>query len=211
MKMLQLETYLKERINTALQKRHFPQSDYQFDRPKLAKHGDISVNLAMILAKLLKQNPRQVAEEIVDQLDLDSQRIEKIEIAGPGFINFFIAKPELHNAVSKILESGNDYGKFDIGASKKAMVEFVSANPTGPLTVGHGRQAVIGDTIANLYEWLGYEVTREYYFNNAGRQMRVLAESVKLRYLELLGHKIQFPEDYYQGQYIQNIAVKIGE
>lgn len=207
--MLQVQSYLKPKIEEALQKLKYPIINFQFDKPKLDAHGDLSINLAMLLASEVKQNPRQIAQQIADNLIVDSEWIEKIEIAGPGFVNFFFAKKLLQNRVAQILTDGNEYGSFDLAAGKKAQVEFVSANPTGPLTVGHGRQAVLGDTIASLLERIGYEPTREYYFNNAGRQMRVLADSVRMRYLELLGEKIEFPEDYYQGQYIADIASKI--
>lgn len=209
--MLQLESYLNQQIEQACRQLQFPNISYQIDRPRQEAHGDISINLAMLLTKTLKQNPRQIAARILEVLALDNQIIEKVEIAGPGFINFFIAPPYLQETVARILAEGENYGRFASGKGRKAMVEFVSANPTGPLTVGHGRQAVLGDTVANLLEWLGYEVTREYYFNNAGRQMRVLADSVRQRYLELLGEKIDFPEDYYQGDYIRDIAAGLRE
>jgi arginyl-tRNA synthetase len=207
--MLHVQSYLKPKIEQALQKLNFPIIDYQFDRPKLDEHGDLSINLPMLLASKLKQNPRQIADKIVGVLPVETDWIEDVKIAGPGFINFFFSTELLQNKVAQILEAGNSYGSFDSGKGKKAQVEFVSANPTGPLTVGHGRQAVLGDTIARLLQRIGYEITREYYFNNAGRQMRVLADSVRLRYLELLGDKISFPEDYYQGQYIKDIAAEI--
>ncbi len=204
--LLQIEAYLNQQLQTALNALNFPEVPYQFDRPKVAAHGDISVNIAMPLARELKKAPREIASEIVKRLELDPQRIEKVEIAGPGFINFFLATPILQSVVPHILELKDRYGRFSYGERKKAQVEFVSANPTGPLTVGHGRQAVLGDTVANLLEWAGYQVEREYYFNNAGRQMRILADSVRLRYLELLGETIKFPEEYYQGEYIKEIA-----
>lgn len=207
--MLHLESYLSGQIKLSLQKLNFPQIEFQFDRPKLDAHGDISINIAMLLAKEVKQNPRQIAQQIVDSLSLDSAEIEKTEIAGPGFINFFLAKEGLQKRIHEILKSGEQYGRFDLGKSRKAVVEFVSANPTGPLTVGHGRGAVLGDTIANLLDWLGFEITREYYFNDAGRQMRMLGDSVRLRYLQLLGEDPEFPEEYYQGEYIKDIAAKI--
>lgn len=207
--MLHLESYLSGQIKLSLQKLNFPQIEFQFDRPKLDAHGDISINIAMLLAKEAKQNPRQIAQQIVDSLSLDSAEIEKTEIAGPGFINFFLAKEGLQKRIHEILKSGEQYGRFDLGKSRKAVVEFVSANPTGPLTVGHGRGAVLGDTIANLLDWLGFEITREYYFNDAGRQMRMLGDSVRLRYLQLLGEDPEFPEEYYQGEYIKDIAAKI--
>lgn len=207
--MLQVQSYLKPKIEQALQKLNYPLIHYQFDKPKLDAHGDLSINVAMLLASELKQNPRQIAQSIKSELIVDQDWIEKVEIAGPGFINFFFSQTLLQKKVSQILDDGDEYGRFELGNGKKAQVEFVSANPTGPLTVGHGRQAVLGDTIANLLEWLGYDVTREYYFNNAGRQMRVLADSVRLRYLQLLGETLKFPEDYYQGQYIIDIAADI--
>jgi len=209
--MLKVQSYLKPKIEEALHKLKFPLIHYQFDKPKLEAHGDLSINLAMLLANQLKQNPREIARQIVDALTFEIDWIEKVDIAGPGFINFFLANSMLQNKVSQILSEGNAYGRFDTGKGEKAQVEFVSANPTGPLTVGHGRQAVLGETIAMLLEWHGFEVTREYYFNNAGRQMRVLADSVRLRYLELLGEKINFPDDYYQGQYIKEIAAEISK
>jgi len=153
-----------------------------------------------------KTAPRQIAEEIIAFIKIDDQWLSKIEIAGPGFLNFYGSKENLFLAINEILNKKEQYGKSDSGKGKKAQVEFVSANPTGPLTIGHGRGAVLGDTIARLLEAIGYEVTREYYFNDAGRQMRVLGESVKLRYLQLLGEDIVFPDEHYQGDYIIDIA-----
>ena len=180
-----------------------------FDVPKNETHGDLSSNAAMLLTKQLKKNPRLIAEEIIAGLKIDDKIISKTEIAGPGFINFFFTQTFISEIIKEILASPDTFGKSDKHKGKKANVEFVSANPTGPLTVGHGRNAVIGDTVSNMLEWIGYEVDREYYFNNAGRQMRVLGDSVRLRYLELLGEKQNFPEDYYQGEYIKEIAKKL--
>ncbi len=177
-----------------------------FSIPKQDSHGDYSTNVAMLLTKQLKKNPRDIASEIIDNLDDDLNQIEKIEIAGPGFINFSFKSTAIVNIIKSILDAGERFGKSVKYKGKKANVEFVSANPTGPLTIGHGRNAVLGDTVANLLEWIGYDVDREYYFNNAGRQMRVLGDSVKKRYLELLGEKVDFPDDYYQGDYIKDIA-----
>lgn len=209
--MQQIETYLSEEIKKTLQKLNFPEVEYQFDRPKLEAHGDISVNLAMLLSKPLKKNPRQIAAEIIENLAVDPAIVERLEIAGPGFINVFLANAVLQKSVLNIIDEKEHFGKSTQGSGKRVLVEFVSANPTGPLSVGHGRQAVLGDTIARLLEWMGYEVTREYYFNNAGRQMRVLGDSVRLRYLQLLGEEVEFPADYYQGEYIIDIARKIVE
>lgn len=174
--------------------------------PALAKHGDFSTNIAMLLTKKLKKNPKEIANEIISNLVYDKAIIEKIEIAGPGFINFYFSTEYVTRIIKDILEVRDSFGRSQKHSGKKAIVEFVSANPTGPLTVGHGRNAVYGDTVANMLEWVGYNVDREYYFNNAGRQMRVLGESVKYRYLELTGNGVEFPEDHYQGEYIKDIA-----
>ncbi len=204
--MLPIESQLKNEIDRVLEELGFPPIDYVFSIPKFENHGDLSINVAMQLARELKSNPRQIAQQIVEKLQPDPGLISRVEIAGPGFINFFFAPGLLHQVVRNILQEGERYGRNEAFRGKRAQVEFVSANPTGPLTIGHGRQAVLGDTIANLLDWQGYEVTREYYFNNAGRQMRVLGESVRLRYLELCGETVDFPEDYYQGEYIRDIA-----
>lgn len=180
-----------------------------FDVPKSELHGDLSTNVALLLSKKLKKNPKDIANQIINMIEYDSNVISKIEPAGAGFINFFFNTNYLTKIVNKTLELTDNFGKSNKYSGQKANVEFVSANPTGPLTVGHGRNAVVGDTIANLLEWIGYQVDREYYFNNAGRQMRVLGDSVRLRYLELLGETIDFPEDYYQGDYIREIAEKL--
>ncbi len=180
-----------------------------FDVPKNESQGDLSSNAALILSKQLKKSPRAIAEEIINALKIDNSKILKTEIAGPGFINFYFTPNFIAEITKSILSNTKNYGKSEKYIGKRANVEFVSANPTGPLTVGHGRNAIVGDTIANLLEWVGYQVDREYYFNNAGRQMRVLGDSVKLRYRELLGNKIDFPEDYYQGEYIIEIAKKL--
>jgi len=177
-----------------------------FDIPKNETHGDFSTNIAMLLAGKLKRKPRELAQELIYSLNYDRSIISKVEVAGPGFINFFFTPDYISNSVKKILEEGKQFGRTEVNKGKKANIEFVSANPTGPLTVGHGRNAVSGDTMANLLEATGYEVEREYYFNNAGRQMRVLGNSVRLRYLELTGVTEEFPEDHYQGEYISEIA-----
>jgi arginyl-tRNA synthetase len=185
--------------------------DLIFDTPKIEAHGDLSSNAALLLTKKLKKKPREIAEEIINSLEINPHVIRKTEIAGPGFINFFFTPAFIAGIIKDILNSPDDYGRSEKYKGKKANVEFVSANPTGPLTVGHGRNAVLGDTAANLLEWVGYSVDREYYFNNAGRQMRILGDSVRLRYLEMLGKKIDFPSDYYQGNYIKDIAKKLFE
>lgn len=176
---------------------------------KQKSHGDLATNIALVIASREKKNPREIAERIVKHLDLGDIGVQDIDIAGPGFINFTFSLSYHLNKLNELLQSGTEYGQCESGGGKKTQVEFVSANPTGPLTIGHGRQAVIGDTIARLLEATGYNITREYYFNDAGRQMRVLGDSVRLRYLELLGESVTFPEDYYQGGYIGDIARQI--
>jgi arginyl-tRNA synthetase len=180
-----------------------------FETPPNIDYGDLSCNAALLLSKKLKRNPRSLANEILNNLEIDENIIYKTEIAGPGFINFFYTPAYVAGIIPEIISKGEEYGKSNKFEGKRANVEFVSANPTGPLTVGHGRNAVCGDTIANLLECVGYKVDREYYFNNAGRQMRVLGDSVRLRYLEILGEEIQFPDEYYQGEYIKEIAEDI--
>ena len=202
-----MKEYLLKLFNDAANKiPELKEITLQFDIPKSEDHGDLSSNAAMMLSKKLKKNPREIAKLIIDSLNIDSSVISKVEIAGPGFINFFFHPNFFSDVISQIIAEQDNFGRSDKFKGRKANIEFVSANPTGPLTVGHGRNAVVGDTVANLLEWIGYEVDREYYFNNAGRQMRVLGDSVRLRYLELLGEKINFPEDYYQGEYIKDIA-----
>jgi len=202
-----LKNTLSSILNTASKRLEYIKNvNFTFEKPKSDEHGDLSTNLAMTLSKQLKKNPRQIAQEIIDAIEFDKNVVEKIEIAGPGFINFFFSHSYLSEKVKQIHAENEVFGKSKKYQGKRANVEFVSANPTGPLTVGHGRNAVSGDTIANMLEWIGYEVDREYYFNNAGRQMRVLGDSVRLRYLELLGQQIDFPQDYYQGDYIKEIA-----
>ncbi|MBN2105434.1 arginine--tRNA ligase [bacterium] len=174
--------------------------------PKQKEHGDLATNIAMILASKVKKNPRQLAQELITRFDLDPGIVSHVEVAGAGFINFTLNHQVLYHGLLGIIESREKYGHADWGNQKKTQVEFVSANPTGPLTIGHGRQAVLGDTIARLLKATGHNVTREYYFNDAGRQMRVLGDSVRYRYLQLLGKSVEFPDDYYQGEYIRDIA-----
>ena len=205
-----MKKYLIEIFAKAAQKlEYLSEAELNFEEPKIDAHGDLSCNAAMTLVKKLKKSPRQIAEEIILNLEYDKEVIQKVEIAGPGFINFFFAPQNIAKIIKPVLEQKNNFGRSEKYKGKKANVEFVSANPTGPLTVGHGRNAVIGDTVANLLEAVGYTIEREYYFNNAGRQMRVLGDSVKLRYLELLGEENKFPEEYYQGEYIKDIAQKL--
>jgi len=177
--------------------------------PKNKDFGDLSTNIAFLLAKKLNKNPLDIADEIKKELEL-IDIFKEINIAGAGFLNFKINPDSIVNYLNDIIELNQDYGKGKL-QNKKVLVEFVSANPTGPLTVGHGRGAILGDTLSNIFEWNGYQVEREYYYNNAGRQMRVLGESVKARYFHLIGVDAEFPEDGYQGDYIHKIAKEILE
>jgi len=179
--------------------------DIQVERARDRKHGDFAANLAMMLAKPARKNPRELAQAIVDHLPA-SELVAKVEIAGPGFINFFLAPQAWHGVVEQVFEQGEGFGHSDVGRDEKILLEFVSANPTGPLHVGHGRGAAYGSTVGNLLEAIGHPVHREYYVNDAGRQMDILAASIWLRYLELGGQELSFPSNGYRGDYILDIA-----
>jgi arginyl-tRNA synthetase len=202
-----MREYIRGKIASALSSLGMSTDDaIILEKPRAAQLGDLTANIAMILARRFGKNPRQLANDILARMEIDPSLIEKAEVAGPGFMNFRFSLRFYLQQLKNLLATQIDFGRTASGKGKKTQVEFVSANPTGPLTVGHGRGAVYGDTIARLLEWTGHEVTREYYFNNAGRQMRILGDSVRLRYLELLGEHVTFPEDYYQGNYIRDIA-----
>ncbi|MBE60324.1 MAG: arginine--tRNA ligase [Candidatus Marinimicrobia bacterium] len=185
-----------------------PKRDIKLTPPNNPDFGDFATNVALTLTKEAGIPPIQIANNIKDHLGVSVTLIEEITVTPPGFINFKIAPTYYYQILSEIL-TNNQFGRGLSGKGKKANVEFVSANPTGPLTVGHGRNAVLGDTVSNILEWHGYDVTREYYFNDAGRQMRILGKSVETRYFQILGHDIVFPENGYQGNYIKNIAQTI--
>ncbi|MCW9023224.1 MAG: arginine--tRNA ligase, partial [Gammaproteobacteria bacterium] len=188
--------------------------DIQVERARDASHGDFASNLAMLLTKVARRKPRDIAEDIINALP-ESELIVKVEIAGPGFINFFLSPSAFHAIVPEILSNTENFGRSNIGAGKKVQVEFVSANPTGPLHVGHGRGAAYGATVADLLAAIGYEVHREYYVNDAGRQMDILAASVWLRYLSLAGETLSSGEDFpfpangYKGDYVWDVAAKL--
>jgi arginyl-tRNA synthetase len=178
------------------------------ERTRDRQHGDFASNLAMLLAKPARRKPRDIAEQLVAAIATGGQ-LQKVEIAGPGFINFFLGPEAWHSVVDDILEQGERYGRSDSGKGSRIQVEFVSANPTGPLHVGHGRGAAYGAAVADLLEAIGYDVHREYYVNDAGRQMDILAASVYLRYLELCGEEVIFPANGYQGDYVWDIAATL--
>jgi len=199
--------HLKELVDKALldlKRDGFMPEDLEpavhFDRTKNPEHGDFATNIALTLAKPLGKPPRNIAQ---------SPHVDKVEIAGPGFINFHLTRQSQRQVVKKILKKGHDFGRNNLGQGLPTTVEFVSANPTGPLHVGHGRGAAYGSSLSNILEKSGYEVQREYYVNDHGRQMDILAASVWLRYLELCGERIPFPDNGYQGDYIIDIARKV--
>jgi len=186
------------------------------ERSRQPEHGDYASPVCLRLSKRLPRRlprearmpPREIATRVVEHLP-SVPFVCKVEVAGPGYINITLDAAWLAAQVGAILDAGETFGSLETGRSQKAQVEFVSANPTGPLTVGRGRGGVMGDTLSNLLTAAGYQVEREYYFNNAGRQMELLGNSVRLRYLELLGQEVEFPEDHYQGEYIGDIAAVI--
>lgn len=206
--------------------------EFALETPRNPDHGDFACNAALLLAKRLKRKPREIADALVPKLLAHSDLADRVEVAGPGFLNIWLAGARWQDLLRRVLEEGPAFGRGQSGQGKRVQVEFVSANPTGPLTLGHGRQAVLGDAIARLFESQAYDVTREYYFNNGGRQMRVLGESVRARYLEVLGKAapppagalddpknawvdsvaglpVVFPNDGYQGEYIAHIAAAL--
>ena len=180
----------------------------QLDRPKQAQHGDFACNIAMLLAKELRSNPRAIAQKILDALPA-SPDLEKAEIAGAGFINLFLTERYKQQVVGRVIAAGSRYGSNNTGQGRKTQVEFVSANPTGPLHVGHGRGAAYGASVASILSTAGFAVSREYYVNDAGRQMDILALSTWLRYLELGGEAVGFPPNAYQGDYVRDMAAEL--
>lgn len=224
-----MKDYLQSQIQQALDDMGSVPDDFDItlEEPDRPEHGDLATNTALRLGSVLQDNPRSIAERLAEKLRerLDPDRVKGVEVAGPGFINFRFAQDYLFDALADLLAAGDAFGQTDVGAGQQALVEYVSANPTGPLTVGHGRNAVLGDTIANLLKWTGYDVTREYYYNDAGRQMRVLAQSVRARYEELVAEDVstktlrfddetvnvpeRFPEEGYLGEYIVDIAQEV--
>lgn len=202
-----IEIIIKD-LNSALAKLGYSKNDIKISKCKNPEFGDFSSSIPLILAKIHKKSPIDIAHQIRDEIILSDNIIEKITATDPGFINFKISKKYYYSVLEEILNK-NDFGKSSSGKNKSANVEFVSANPTGPLTIGHGRNAILGDVVSNILEWNGFAVTREYYFNDAGRQMRILSKSVKARYFEILDKPFDFPEDGYEGEYIKDIAKEI--
>lgn len=179
--------------------------------PKDKAHGDFATNIAMQLTRIAKQNPRQIAEKLIAHLDKEAAYIDEVEIAGPGFINSRMNKSYLYQVIGQVLEQGNSYGKINMGKGKRVQVEFVSANPTGSLHLGHARGAAVGDALCNVLEMAGCEVTREYYINDAGNQVLNLAKSIEARYRQALGQEAEMPEDGYYGEDIKGFAEELAK
>lgn len=184
------------------------QANIQVENTRDKQHGDLASNVALTLAKAARRNPREIAQMICDNLPATPE-VSKTDIAGPGFINFFISQNATATVLNSILELGDQYGQCQVGENQHVQIEFVSANPTGPLHVGHGRGAAYGASLGNLLSAAGYKVQREYYVNDAGRQMNILAASVWLRYLAIEGEAIPFPSNGYQGEYVKDIAAAL--
>ncbi len=207
---------IKEAVEEAFKKLSYngdlpvaePSSSHLISVPKKEQHGDYASNFALVMASVLKMPPRKIAEKIQEALK-DNPDFEKIEVAGPGFLNFFFSKSFWYRCLMDIKEQGEGFGHTDTGKGKRVLVEFVSANPTGPLHVGHGRGAAVGDSLCRIMRAAGFEVESEYYINDVGNQMNTLGRSVYLRYLEVFGRDVDFPDECYKGEYIKDIAREI--
>ncbi len=179
----------------------------EIEIPSVPEHGDYATNAAMVLAKHLKRSPREIASRVSEMMrSYENPSIKEIKVEGPGFMNFFLTQEAFRRVLSIIHKQGERYGSSDLGQGRTVQVEFVSANPTGPLHVGHGRGAAVGDAIARILTACGYRVQKEYYINDVGKQMQILGRSLYLRYLEALGREIDFPDDHYQGAYMKDLA-----
>ena len=185
--------------------------EIDLERPRDPSHGDVTCNIALILSGTLDKPSRDIAEEIAARIDMDTAEIASIEVAGPGFLNFRLSTVMAASILDEIVAKNEAFGKDNIREGAQVMVEFVSANPTGPLHLGHGRQAALGDAIASLLEWTGWQVHREFYYNDAGTQIDKLAQSVRVRYLALFGRQEEIPEGGYHGEYINELAESLAE
>ncbi|MGN9866954.1 arginine--tRNA ligase [Bacillus swezeyi] len=211
----QMKDVLKQEIKEAVIKAGLAEEkdipEVVLEVPKDKSHGDYSTNMAMQLARIAKKAPRNIAEEIVSSFDKGKASIDQLDIAGPGFINFYMDNQYLTKLIPAVLEAGEAYGETSIGGGERVQVEFVSANPTGNLHLGHARGAAVGDSLCNVLEKAGYDVSREYYINDAGNQINNLALSVEARYFEALGKEKPMPEDGYRGEDIKEIGKKLAE
>lgn len=209
----QVKQTLIQEIEKSIQQANIVESipEIKIEIPKDTKNGDYATNIAMVLTKLAKRNPREIAQLIVDHLDTEAAHVKKIDIAGPGFINFYLDSSYLNAVIDQALELDTQFGRVAESKNKKILVEYVSANPTGDLHIGHARNAAVGDTLCNLLDAAGYDVTREYYINDAGNQITNLAKSIEARYLQHLGQKAEMPADGYHGQDIKNIGADLAK
>ncbi|HDT8469161.1 TPA: arginine--tRNA ligase [Staphylococcus pseudintermedius] len=209
----QVKQTLIQEIEKSIQQANIVESipEIKIEIPKDTKNGDYATNIAMVLTKLAKRNPREIAQLIVDHLDTEAAHVKKIDIAGPGFINFYLGSSYLNAVIDQALELDTQFGRVAESKNKKILVEYVSANPTGDLHIGHARNAAVGDTLCNILDAAGYDVTREYYINDAGNQITNLAKSIEARYLQHLGQKAEMPADGYHGQDIKNIGADLAK
>ncbi len=210
------EEAIRQAVEKALAEMGVDDADVRLEQPKDPNHGDLTTNVALKLAKTLGRPPRAFAEELRDQIAfkdsvIEESGIESVSVAGPGFLNFKLSSGQVASKLVEIIDADDDYGRCDEGGGESIMVEFVSANPTGPLHLGHGRQGALGDAIAGLLDWTGWSVSREYYYNDAGAQIDRLAESVWARYQQRFGQDAQIPEGGYQGEYVGEIAADLAE
>ena len=213
-----MKTAIKIIIHDALEKARqagelelFPFPEIVVEKPKDEKMGDFSTNVAMALARSERKNPKVIAESVARYIKNGSNYLSQVEIAGPGFINLKMSNEFFLERLKNAVKQGDGFGQTDVGQGTKVMIEFVSANPTGPLHVGHGRGAAVGDALGRILKKAGYDLSTEYYINDVGNQMNFLGRSTWLRYRELLGEAIEFPDDHYRGEYIKNIANEIVE
>ncbi|HHY97567.1 MAG TPA: arginine--tRNA ligase, partial [Firmicutes bacterium] len=205
--------HIRQLLGQAIQRgtasAELPQVDLEgipVEVPKDPGHGDLASTIAMLLSRRARKPPRSIAESLMKLMDCPSQYVEQVDVAGAGFINFRLRDCWLHEAIIAADEERDDYGRTDLGKGRKVQIEFVSANPTGPMNVVNARAAAVGDVLANLFDFTGFDITREYYINDAGRQVDVLGESLEIRYRQLLGEKVELPEQSYRGEYITDLA-----
>jgi len=212
---LQIEELVKASVREVLQDSSISADHIELEKTKEKIHGDFSCNVALRLAKMFKKNPMELANQFATAIDQKikasslSSLVDQIEVMKPGFINFSLNNNAFFPVLTEVLENGDKYGSSAKGKGKKVQIEFVSANPTGPLTVAHARQAAVGDALGNVLKFLGFDVTKEYYINDEGNQIKILGQSVKFRAKEILGESVSFPEDYYQGAYVKEMAKEL--
>ncbi len=205
------EEAIRQAVQGALSGMGVEEVDVRLEQPKDPTHGDLATTIALTLAKTLERPPREIAEEIASRIDTEGSGIESVSVAGPGFLNFKLSSGQVASGLVEIIAADDDYGRCDEGGGESMVVEFVSANPTGPLHLGHGRQGAIGDAIAGLLDWTGWSVSREYYYNDTGAQIDRLAESVWARYQQRFGRDSEIPEGGYQGEYVAEIGAGLAE